>query len=443
MGYLVIAAQFFLSLSFLIILHEMGHFFPARWFNTRVEKFFLFFDVKGKIWSKQIGETEYGIGWLPLGGYVKISGMIDESMDTDQMESEPQPWEYRSKPAWQRLIIILGGVTVNFILGFLIFAMLLWQNGETFIPADQLPYGIAVNETAAELGLKDGDDIIRIGDKPMTELSDGMLIREIVINNAEDFTVKRGGNEITVPIGPQWIGYFSSAKRTKETLFAPRIPFKIDEVTKNKPAAKAGFKTGDQIVSINGKPAEFIHLVNKYIGASANQEIAVSIKRNGQIQTLNVTPDENGLIGIRVFPIDEYMTLGSREYGFIESFPAGVKKGLNFLDVQIKAFGQMFKGKMKASDSLGGFGTIAKLFPSEWDWTSFWNTTAILSLILGFFNVLPIPALDGGHAMFILYEMVTGRKASDKVVQVATMVGMALLLSLFLYANGLDIMRSL
>ncbi len=437
----MIILQLILSLSILVILHELGHFLPAKWFKTRVEKFYLFFDPWFSLWKTKRGDTEYGVGWLPLGGYVKISGMIDESMDTEQMKQPAQPWEFRSKPAWQRLIIMLGGVTVNFILGFLIFGALLFLWGEKFLPNDNVKYGIYVDSLGYELGLRNGDKIVSISGDPFTEFDNRKLIREIVLNDAQEMVVEREGSQVTVPIDQKFVGILSSSKNKGVYLFAPRTPYEVGKVAKGYPAEGAGIEEGDRIVALNGEKINYFDEYKELVKDKKNERITVTLIRNGNSQDVELTTTEDGLIGVSTPSLDHFFELGRRSYGLLEAIPAGVTKGWNFLTDQLKAFSQMFKGKIKASESLGGFGTIATLFDTTWNWENFWHTTAILSLILGFMNLLPIPALDGGHVVFLLYEVVSGRKPSDKFMEYATIIGFILIIGLVLYANGLDIMR--
>ena len=442
MGYVVIIGQFFLSLSILIILHEMGHFFPAKWFNTRVEKFYLFFDAGFSLFKHKVGETEYGIGWLPLGGYVKIAGMIDESMDLEQMKQDPQPWEFRSKPAWQRLIIMLGGVTVNFILGFFLFGMVLWGWGEEYLPAKNVKYGIYADSLGMDLGLQDGDHILAIDDKPFEKFSDRVILREIVINDAKTITVERNGAEAKIPIDPKFVEILSSHANKGKNLFIARTPFVAAALVKESPAEKAGIQVNDKIISYNGRPTPFF--TDFYLKAkkNPNAKVIVDVVRNEKdTLSLKMTATENGTIGVYPFGPTHFFDTQRQEYSFAQAMPAGVKKGYNFLADQIKAFGQMFKGKIKVTESLGGFGAIAGLFSTSWEWESFWRVTAILSLILGFMNLLPIPALDGGHVMFLLWEIVTGRKPSDKFLEYATIAGFAFIIGLVIFANGLDVWR--
>lgn len=438
---LITIGQLVLSLSILIVLHEFGHFLPARLFGTRVEKFYLFFDPYFSLFKKQIGETEYGIGWLPLGGYVKISGMIDESFDTEQMESEPQPYEFRSKPAWQRLIIMLGGVTVNFILGFLIYAMVLFVYGTEYFPAENVTAGIAVDSLGEELGLRDGDVVLAIGDAPFERFNDKAVLRGIAINGARELTVRRDGRQQTIPVDNKWADILTRNDNKNTRLFAMRYPFAV-----GKPGDQGkdkGINKEDRIVAVNGQPVPFIHEYFKAVRGLKDQTITLDVRAgaDGPVRQVEMELDENGKMGIAPAPPNYFYETERIDYGFLESFPAGFDQGVTFLGDQFKAFGQMFRGNIKVSESLGGFGSIASMYGGEWIWERFWYMTASLSLILAFMNLLPIPALDGGHVMFLLYEVVTGRKPSDKFMERATMVGFVIVLSLVLYANGLDVWR--
>ncbi|MEM8529095.1 MAG: RIP metalloprotease RseP [Bacteroidota bacterium] len=459
MEFLVMAGQLILSLSILIVLHEFGHFLPARLFNTRVEKFYLFFDPWFSLFKKRIGETEYGIGWLPLGGYVKISGMIDESMDKEQMKQPPQPWEFRSKPAWQRLIIMLGGVTVNFILGFLLYGMVFWIWGQEYLPTANVKDGLYADSLGIELGLQNGDEIISVGDAPFDKFNQGIIIREIVINGAEEMRVRREGQEVTISIdNDRWTKILSSSTGDK-SLISPRQPTIVQAVDEGKAAEKAGIAVGDRLTSVNGEATPYFQDFRKELMAYVPEQEKVSFfqrlfgkkveektttvkiggqRASGSAFEVPVELSSNGRIWIAV----ETFETETEEFGFGEAMGKGVTEGWSFLVVQIKAFGKMFSGKIKASDSLGGFGSIGSMFGSLWNWQNFWRMTAILSLILGFMNLLPIPALDGGHVMFLLYEIVTGRKPSDRFMEIATMIGFVILISLVLYANGLDIFRA-
>lgn len=442
MSILSMAGQLMLSLSILIVLHELGHFIPARLFKTRVEKFYLFFDPWFSLFKVKKGDTEYGIGWLPLGGYVKISGMIDESFDSAQMQQEPQPWEFRSKPAWQRLIIMLGGVTVNFILGFILFGLVLFVWGETFIPTSAIKNGIIVDSLGRELGLMNGDKILKVGDKPFLEFNDRFIIRGIVIGNAKSIEVIRNNEVKVIPIDEKWVDHLSRYENKDNSLFWANFPFIISKVDKNSHAEKGGLKKEDKIIGLNDTFTPYFTDFSKRIKAYPNANVSVKIIRNKDTLDVPVTTSKESKIGVSSYPLTKYVKLGVKSYTLTEAFPAGFVLGSQFLDDQFKAFGQMFKGKIKASESLGGFGSIASMYGDQWIWERFWKMTAILSLILGFMNLLPIPALDGGHVMFLLYEVVIGRKPSDKFMEIATMIGFILILSLVIFANGMDIIRN-
>ena len=444
MDYVVMIGQLFLSLSILIILHEMGHFFPAKWFATRVEKFYLFFDPWFSLFKYKKGETEYGIGWLPLGGYVKIAGMIDESMDREQMKQPPKPWEFRSKPAWQRLIIMLGGVTVNFILGFLLYGMVLWIWGEEYLPNENVTYGIHVDSLGMEMGLRNGDKILEIGGKPVKKFGGNILRREIIINDAKSVKVERNGKEVILDIDEKYVDILSRYENKNLQIFGTRLPFVIHQVVDTLPAGKAGLQKGDKIIALNGQPTPFYDVFQELSEQQKGKKVQITALRNEKDTLLtSLMLSKDGKIGaFREFP-QFFYKLKRQEYSLAEALPAGVVKGWTFLTDQIKAFGQMFRGKIKASESLGGFGSIAGMFDVTWNWERFWTMTAILSLILAFMNLLPIPALDGGHVMFLLYEVISGRKPSDKFMEYATIAGFVIVIALVLFANYQDIRRFL
>ncbi|PSR13302.1 MAG: RIP metalloprotease RseP [Bacteroidetes bacterium] len=441
MDILVMAGQLMLSLSILIVLHEGGHFLPARFFGTRVEKFYLFFDPGFSLFKKKIGETEYGIGWLPLGGYVKISGMIDESFDSEQMQGEPQEWEFRSKPAWQRLIIMMGGVTVNFFLGLLIFAGVLWYYGQSYLPTENVKYGIAVDSIGYEIGLREGDNILAINGQAFDKFNSRTLLREIVINNANTIEVRRAGENMDIPIDNRFVGVLSSYENKGISLFMPRVPFVAAKFSADSPAKTAGMEVKDSIIALNGTPTPFFTDFVTAIAPYKGQEVTVTVSRNGVARDLTLTTTDEAKIG--VYPADPtyFFPTKRQEYSLAQAIPAGAALGWGTLTDQLKAFGQMFRGKIKASESLGGFASIGGMFGNEWVWERFWTMTAILSLILAFMNLLPIPALDGGHVMFLLYEAVSGRKPSDKFMEYATLAGFVVVIGLVIFANGLDIKR--
>ena len=444
MDIVIMIAQLILSLSILVVLHELGHFIPAKLFKTRVEKFYLFFDPWFSLFKFKKGDTEYGIGWLPLGGYVKISGMVDESMDKEFTKRAPQPWEFRSKKAWQRLIIMIGGVTVNFLLGFFIFGMILFVYGEERLPSSEMKYGIATTKLAQDAGLKDGDKIISVGGKPFEYFNSALVSKEIMLDNVREIKVIRDGAEVDIKVSDEAAAQITSQQKEAVVMMAPRLPTVVSKVDPQSPGGKAGLKENDQIIGLNGEPVPYYNNLSEKLLSMPDQVIELTVLRGQDTLILkNIKLSDAGKLGFNPKGPDHYYKLENKEYSFGEAMPAGFDKGISFLSDQISAFGQMFSGKIKASESLGGFASITKLFPTTWDWEQFWRITGILSLILGFMNLLPIPALDGGYIMFLLWEVVTGKKVNDKVMEVATTIGMVLLLGLLLYANGLDIFRAL
>jgi len=430
--FFVKAIQLLLSLSFLIVLHELGHFIPAKLFKTRVEKFFLFFDVKFALFSKKIGDTVYGIGWLPLGGYVKISGMIDESMDKEQMALPPQPWEFRSKPAWQRLIIMLGGVTVNIIVGFVIYMGILSFYGQDITTNEQLPNGFAVHESFNAYGFEDGDQILSLNGEAfenVTAINKYLFLRDV--NTIEVLHTNGQKQTIEMPEDIGAIMFENDVLRPFTQRVAPVMGVIGDE---SFPAAAAGFKLDDTILAVNGTPIVFWHEFQNLVKENGQKENVFLISRDGAQLTLKATPNETGQIGLL-----PYSTSIRKEYTLGESITGGVGYGMDVLKDYVTQFKYVFT--KKGASQVGGFGAIGGLFPDTWDWTSFWQTTALISIILAFMNILPIPALDGGHVMFLLYEMISGRKPNDKFMEYAQMAGFFLLIALVLFANGNDIYR--
>lgn len=441
MDTLITVSQFLLSLSLLIVLHEMGHFFPAKWFKTRVEKFYLFFDFApfNSLWKVQKGETEYGIGWLPLGGYVKISGMVDESMDTEALKEPPKPWEFRSKPAWQRLIIMIGGVTVNFILGFLIFSMLLWHYGKAYIPTPELNrYGIAMDSVLLRNGFQQGDNIVKLGDQAFPRFDPASFLEAIVLNGVRDVTVLRDNKEVVVRIDDNTAQAITKSM-PKKSLMVPRMPFVAEKIQAGSAADKAALKEGDRIIGINDVATPFFDEFGPAAAKFKGQEVAIRLVRDTDTLTQRLTLDENGKVGI--FPKSDYFAIEREKYSLGQAIPAGIQEGWAFLMTQLKAFGKMFSGDIPVKDNLGSLISIGKMFGSTWDWEHFWTMTARLSIILAFMNLLPIPALDGGYVMFLIWEVITGRKVSDTVMEKAVTVGFFLLLGLMVFALGLDIWR--
>jgi len=436
MEILVKAGQFFLSLSILVILHELGHFLFAKLFKTRVEKFYLFFNPWFSLFKIKRGETEYGVGWLPLGGYVKISGMIDESMDKEQLKQPAQLYEFRSKPAWQRLLIMIGGVLVNVILALFIYSAVLYTWGEDYLPTRSLKYGVSCDSLAMELGFRNGDKILYVGGKEIENFQ--QIAHDILLNENREVTVLRGTDTLSIKIAEDYV-----AKLVKNPiLFFPRIPFVVDDIKAGEPAEKAGFAKGDKLLSLNGQTAMFFDEFKSEMQRSKGKAVKVTVERNGNPIDLNVDVPETGIIGVYpVADLGKFFELSHREYSFLHSIPAGVKKGFATISSYLKQLKLIFSPKTKAYESVGGFITIGKIFPSTWDWQAFWSLTAFLSIILAIMNILPIPALDGGHVMFLLYEIITGRKPGDKFLEYAQLVGMAILLAFLLYANINDIVK--
>jgi len=434
------AGQLILSLSILVVLHELGHFLPAKWFKCRVEKFYLFFDPWFSLFKKKIGETEYGVGWLPLGGYVKISGMIDESMDKEQLKQPPQPWEFRSKPAWQRLIIMIGGVTVNLLLGFLIFAMILFVWGEEYLPAKNLTYGVYVDSLGEKIGIRNGDHIVSVNGEEVTNFN--KLSGDFILNEAKTIQVLRNDQTInlTVPEG----SIRTLINRKGDPLARPAFPAVVDSVLKNKAKfTQDALRHGDTIIALNGVRFHSYYEFQENKVPFKNKEIELTVLRpTGDTVLVKALTDKDGNIGIRPMTGDKFLKVEKRKYSFFASLPAGVEKGWGTLIMNLKNFKLLFTSKeVKASESLGSFLSIGNMFGEQWDWERFWSMTALLSIVLAFMNILPIPALDGGHVIFTLYEMVSGRKPGDKFMEYAQMVGMVLLLLLMAYALGLDFWR--
>ena len=441
--------QFFVSLSLLIVLHEFGHFLPARLFGTRVEKFFLFFDIKFALFKKKIGDTEYGIGWLPLGGYVKIAGMIDESMDKAQMAEEPKPWEFRSKPTWQRLIIMLGGVTVNFLLAVVIYIGLAFAYGDEYIENDSLKGGVwVVEETiGSKIGIQTGDQIVAVDGQPIDRFSAVFL--ELV--NGSEVTIKRDGQLITQPIPVDFIATLIDDE-SKARFLSYRIPFIVGQVPEDSQNVNSGLQPEDQITRIGDTPIAFFDEAKAVIAQYNGQETTLSVQRKDEAfeTKIRVQVSDSATIGVipaaaSAFQLAEmgYLNIKTQKYGFFEAIPAGIDKGVSTLSSYAKQFKKIVNPSTGAYRGVGGFAAIGSMFPNVWDWRSFWSTTALISIILAFMNVLPIPALDGGHVMFLLYEMISGRKPSDKALEIGQMIGFALILALVIFANGNDLFRFL
>jgi regulator of sigma E protease len=436
-------SQFLLSLSLLIILHELGHFIPAKLFKTRVEKFYLFFDVKYSLLKKKIGETEYGIGWLPLGGYVKISGMIDESMDKEQMALPPQPWEFRSKPAWQRLIIMLGGVTVNFILAFIIYIGMAYVYGDMYIANADLKDGVWIeNPAILKAGFKTGDKIIAVDGEKILKFDNDMNMK---IVTAKQVLIERNGVEQTIKMPIDLVDQLS--KEEKGALVSVRMPFVILDVTAE--SLNKQLKPKDIMQTLNSKSARYYDEAVSILKENKGKTIPATVLRNNKVVPIVVKVNEEGKLGVQLdVDIDSLKKSGffkvtKVEYSLAESIPVGLEKGKDQLIGYGKQLKMIFNPETKAYKQVGGFAAIYKAFPNTWSWEVFWKLTAFLSIALGVMNLLPIPALDGGHVMFLLYEIISGKKPSDKFLENAQMVGFVLLIALLLFANGNDIYKAI
>ncbi|TVR36460.1 MAG: RIP metalloprotease RseP [Cryomorphaceae bacterium] len=433
---LVTIAQLLLSLSILVVLHELGHFIPAKLFKTRVEKFYLFFNPWFSLFKKKIGETTYGIGWLPLGGYVKISGMIDESMDKDQMTKPPEPWEFRAKPTWQRLIIMVGGVTVNLLLGAVLYMMVLFVWGKEYLPLQNMTYGVHFDSIMHEQGFIDGDKILKIGDRTPETLSE--VSRRILIDGERDIAIDRGGNRKTITLDDSVVE--TILDRKIRSLFMERFPFQVAQFVPGSEAEKAGVQVGDFILGANDTLLPFFYDFARYVPNFGGDSIWLQIERNGMPMTIRTRVSEEGRIGAAPEDPRTHLHYERIDYSFGESIPAGWSHGIQTLSDYVKSLRLLFSPA--GAKQVGGFGTIGSLFGEEWHWQRFWEMTAFISIMLAFMNILPIPALDGGHVMFLMYEMVTGRKPGEKFMEYAQIFGMVLLLTLVVFANLNDILNS-
>ena len=445
MEFVIKISQFLLSLSLLIILHELGHFVPAKLFKTRVEKFYLFFDIKYSLFKKKIGETVYGIGWLPLGGYVKISGMIDESMDKEQMAQPPKPWEFRSKPAWQRLIIMLGGVTVNFVLAVIIYIFMAFAYGETDIATNSIEDGYWVtNPLLTELGAQTGDKVVSVNGNAVENYSE---LRKYLIEAQKIVLEKPDGSQKAITLPEDYLGQLSTSK--DKTFFELRYPFVVAKVADSSLNKGIDIKKGDIILSIDNEPLKYYDEIKERLSKLKNLTVPVEILRDDQKLTRELKVDDDGKFGI--FPggsLNDIETLGyydivKKEYSLGESFGVGLNKFKQQIGSYWMQLKLIFSPGTGAYKGVGGFKAIFDIFPDTWSWESFWAITAFLSIMLGVLNLLPIPALDGGHVMFLLYEMVSRRKPSDKFMEYAQMAGFFILIALVLFANGNDIFKAI
>lgn len=489
--FLIRALQLILSLSILVVLHEFGHFAFARLFKVRVEKFYMFFnpsvslvrakkingkwqirffaanvpanerqkldadgdamvDAKGRPmlepipvnelpdgdWRKYPETTEWGIGWLPLGGYCKIVGMIDESMDSTQLAQEPKEWEYRAKPVWQRLPIIIGGVLVNFILAMVIYSAVLFTWGQEYLPFKNATYGLHFSQSLLDNGFKNGDNILAVDGVPIEQNAD--FIDAVLLDKKRNVTVLRGGQQVDVNLPEDFDQVV--LKADESNIISPRFPFVIEEVSAGSPAEDAKLQAGDSVVAVNGKQLFIFQDIAAELDASKNSQIEISFVRGGQLMQSHLQVNENGKLGVGVRQVFKFFPTQKIEYGFFEAIPAGINLGWETLAGYVKQFKLVFS--KEGAKQLGGFGSIGKMFPKVWDWQAFWSMTALLSVVLAFMNFLPIPALDGGHVMFLLYEMITRRKPNEKFMEYAQTAGMLLLFALLIFANGNDIFRA-
>ena len=436
--------QLLLALSILIVLHEFGHYITARWFGCRVEKFFLFFDPWFSLVKKKVGDTVYGIGWLPLGGYVKISGMIDESMDKEAMKLPPKDYEFRSKPAWQRLIIMLGGITMNVLVAFVIYAFVLMIWGESRTPMSSLKNGIWIRDSLMnEIGLRNGDKIMAVNGKQVNYFEN--LGAQVILGR--EILIERDGKQMDIKLPENLIEKLIESKRKKGLLLERRVPAYVGKYEGKDMdtlyGKKAGLRPMDKIVAIDSIPVQFYDEMATILNKHKNGQVPILVERNGQLLQINSKVNGEGVVGIPFLEDSTYQRLGAfnteiKKYGFFAAFPAGVVKTFDKLKFYIDQFKLILNPKTGAYKGVGGFKAIGSVFPTTWSWEAFWNITAFLSIILAFMNLLPIPALDGGHVMFTLYEMASGRKPNEKFMEYAQMVGMILLLLLMLYANGND-----
>lgn len=433
MDVLVRIAQFLLSLSILIVLHELGHFVLARVFKTRVEKFYLFFDAGFSLFKKRVGDTVYGIGWLPLGGYVKISGMIDESMDREQMKQPPKPYEFRSKKAWQRLLIMLGGVMVNFLLALFIYILVFYRWGETYVPVERLQYGYMFDEVFLDMGLQNGDKILALDGEEVDRWAS--IHHDIVVNDVDTITINREDRIMQIGIPEGMTSRLLKAAFPLE----PRVPVEINYLLEEGNAKEAGVEVGDRIIAVDSVPVTFYDEFLAQTRQEPESSFLWTVVRNSDTLQIEVSTSEEGLFGFGRKTYVDFFEPVQLKYSFFQSVPAGIRRGIEITGSYLKQLKMLFQPKSRAYEELGGFIKIGSIFPPTWDWQSFWNMTAFLSIILAIMNILPIPALDGGHVMFLMFEIITGRKPGDRFMEYAQIVGMVILLSLLLYANLNDI----
>jgi regulator of sigma E protease len=435
MGVLIEICQLILGLSILIILHEAGHFLAARLFKIRVEKFYLFFDPWFSLFKYKKGDTEYGIGWLPLGGYVKISGMIDESMDKEQMKLPPQPWEFRSKPGWQRLIVMVSGVTVNFILGILIFSALIFANGTSYLPIKNVKNGIYCDSIAKNIGLKSTDTIVSVNKKSVTRFDS--ITTDIILEKAKSIEVLRGGRIVSLPISEDNL---SALLGDAKGFISPIVHFAVDSVKPGSGAEKAGLLKGDSITKVDTIRTPNFQTFTATLQKFNNKDVSLTLSSKGQTKVVTGHVDEDGTLGFYAKP--DTLQLVHTNYTFFQSIPMGISNAFSTIEGLVRQINIIFTVK-GAHKHVGSFIMFAKVYGTVWDWSHFWAFTGFISIMLAFINILPIPAFDGGHVIFLLYEMITGRKPNEKVMEYAQWVGLILIISLTLYGNGMDIGRLL
>jgi regulator of sigma E protease len=440
MSIVIMVFQLILGLSILVILHELGHFLAARAFGIKVDKFYLFFDAWGiSLFKFNYKGVEYGIGWLPLGGYVKIAGMIDESMDTDQMAGPPQPWEFRSKPAWQRLIVMLGGVTVNIILGIFIFWILTIKYGETYIPNSEIKYGIVPGKLGEKIGLKPGDRITAINGQPVVRFEE-LTSTKVILGNT-DLTILRGDQTMHVKVPGNLINDLADVGMEGFISRLPRIRFTVDSVPANTGAAKAGLQKGDSILAIDGKSVIYFDQLQDQLQQDKGKTVALTIKRGGNVIQKTADIDKAGVLGF--FPKGDLPDEKRLTYGFFTSLPIGATKAWGTFTDNAKGLGKVFKGEVKFNKAVSGPVAIATMFGSHIDWVRFWSLVGFLSMVLALTNLLPIPALDGGHSLFLIIEMIKGKPLSDKFLERAQIVGFVILITLMVFVFGNDIVKQI
>ncbi|OWP63399.1 RIP metalloprotease RseP [Hymenobacter amundsenii] len=432
---LIMAGNLLLGLSLLVGLHEFGHFAAAKYFKIRVDKFYIFFDflfplpgvMNFALFKKKIGETEYGLGWFPLGGYVAIHGMVDETQDAESLAAEPLPNEFRSKPAWQRLIVMLGGIIMNVITGIVIFTLLTFSYGQSYLPASEVRYGIVPNELGKEMGFREGDKIVKINGRPFQDFSD-VYSPDVILGSNAYYTVDRAGQLVDVPVPTNFMDRL--ADEGEQRFVQPLDPFVVDQVVAGSPASKAGLQPNDRILTVGQESIRFFPELQKALKAHAGKPVAVKVERASQPVTLQVKVDDDGKIG---FLPKSLLKFETREYGLMEAVPLGTKQAFGVVTTQMKAFAKIFRGEASFRKSVGGPIEIAQQYGGKWDWLRFWTLTGLLSMVLAFMNLLPIPALDGGHVVFLLYEMISGRKPSDAFMENAQKVGMMIILGLMAF----------